>query len=262
MRDPGTTTDAGISPGDSRIASTAPQQPPHWGFLATALWSVLIAAIYATAQIGTILALADWSSLADHSFGALLSSGVGKGYSLALASIVTAIACCGSILAIVRLKRYALVREYLGLKPVAPMTMLKWIGLFGVIEIVTTLILAWIDLPIDNDFIVAIYKEAHPVWMLWLALVVAVPLCEEVVFRGFLLTGFAASFLRPSGAVLVTSGLWTALHTQYDAVGLTVVFSLGLLFGAARLRTGSLLVPLVLHIIENFLATVVAVIGG
>jgi membrane protease YdiL (CAAX protease family) len=262
MTEPGVTSDDGVLPGDGPTAGAAPQQAAHWGFLATVLWAVVIAAAYATAQIGTILALADWSKLADRSFGELFGSGGSKGYSLALANIVTAIVCCGSIVVIVRLKRHARISEYLGLTPVALGTMLRWIGLFIVIEIAATLILSWLDLPIDNDFIIAIYKEAHPAWMLWLALVVAIPLCEEIVFRGFLLPGFAASFLRPSGAVLVTSALWTALHTQYDAVGLTVVFSLGVLFGVARLRTGSLIVPLALHMLENLLATTIAVIGS
>lgn len=255
---PGTTMDKGVLPGDG----TPPQQGAHWGFVATSLWAVVISATYAAAQFGTILALADWSHLADRNFGALLGSGASKGYSLALASIVTTVVCSGSIVAIVRLKRHARVSEYLGLTPVALGTMLRWIGLFVVIEIATTFVLAWLDLPIDNDFIMAIYKEAHPVWLLWLALVVAIPLCEEIVFRGFLLPGLAASFLRPSGAVLVTSALWAALHTQYDAVGLTVVFCVGALFGIARLRTGSLIVPLALHMIENSLATAIAVIGG
>lgn len=41
------------------------------------------------------------------------------------------------------------------------------------------------------------------------------------------------------------------LHTQYDAYGVGVAFVFGLLYGAARVATGSLVVPLVLHGLNN-----------
>jgi hypothetical protein len=211
-------------------------------------------------MIGTTLA-AEWLP-ADHSLAQRMIPEAAKSYSFCLASLVTTFVCCGVIVAIIRLKKHATVREYLCLKPVAFMTLLKWIGFFVVVQSVVSLVLTWFNLSIDDDLMAEIYKNASPAWMLWLTLIVAIPLFEEIFVRGFLLTGLAASFLRPRGAVLVTTGLWTALHIQYNAVGLAVVFCLGLLFGAARIRTGSLLVPIGLHMMENVLAMAATATGS
>jgi membrane protease YdiL (CAAX protease family) len=152
--------------------------------------------------------------------------------------------------------------QYLCLKPVAFTTLLKWIGLFVLVYVAAVLVLIWLDLSIGNDFMSTMYLNTKPVWMLWLAVVVAVPLFEEVFFRGFLLTDFASSFMRPIGAVLVTTTLWTALHTQYDAAGIAVVFCMGLLLGIARIRTGSLMVPLGIHALENMVAMGAVAVAG
>jgi len=253
MTEPSATSDEGVSPGsDNRSPQAA-----RWGFWATVAWALLVAAIFIVVQTGTILAAAEWfpANPADRNLAQSMISGATKAYSFPLANVLTTIVCCGSIIAIVRLKKDAIVREYLCLKPVALVTMLKWTGLFVVATVATESILIWLDLPSDNDFTSTVYANAQPNWMLWLALVVAVPLFEEMFFRGFLLTGFASSFLGPIGAVLVTTGLWAALHTQYGVTGIAVMFCFGLLLGAARMRTGSLMVPLGLHALENLLAT-------
>jgi len=81
-------------------------------------------------------------------------------------------------------------------------------------------------------------------------------LCSRSIFPRLPAQGFAASFLGPIGAVAATSGLWAVLHTQYGLYDIAIIFCLGLLFGAARLVTGSLFVPLTLHAVTNLLATV------
>jgi uncharacterized protein len=261
MMEPGATSDGDVLPGDSGLPAAQPQAA-HWGFSATALWALMIAALYVATQLGTVLAIADWfpANPADRSFTQLINSGMDKGYSFALANLVTAIVCCPAIVVIARLKKGAVAREYLCLRPVAAKTLLRWVGLFIVFTAAIDFSFAWLDEPPGRDFMSAIYKEARPVWMLWLTLIVAAPLFEEMLFRGFLLTGLAASFMRPVGAVTVTAALWAAIHLQYSAVGIAIVFCLGLLLGAARIRTGSLIVPLTLHALQNLLATVAAAI--
>ena len=258
MTEQGATSDGGVLP-DSNGGSP---QTALWGFWATVAWALLVAAIFITVQTGTVLAVGAWiaTNSADRSFAQLMSSGIGKGYSFSLATFLTTITCCASIVAIVRLKKGAVLREYLGLKPVTVRAMLKWLGLFLVVVGISDFGLMWFDEPLGKDFMSDIYANAKPVWMLWLALIVAAPLFEEMFFRGFLLTSFAASFMRPTGAVIVTAVLWAAMHLQYNLIGIAVVFCLGLVLGAARMRTGSLMVPLVFHALENLLATVAAAI--
>jgi membrane protease YdiL (CAAX protease family) len=75
-------------------------------------------------------------------------------------------------------------------------------------------------------------------------------------FRGFLFAGIGATPLGVPGAILLTAGLWAALHMQYDLYDMSSVFLLGLLFGTARYRTGSLWPSLSMHMFANLVATV------
>ena len=80
------------------------------------------------------------------------------------------------------------------------------------------------------------------------------PIAEEWFFRGFLL----ALIGRKAGvtvAVLATSVLFTALHSvSGPSLGALQIFTDGLFFAVARLRTGSLYVPIVCHVVGNTIA--------
>ena len=84
-------------------------------------------------------------------------------------------------------------------------------------------------------------------------MVIAAPLFEEVVFRGFLF-----SMLRTRAGVvasaIATAALWSIVHVQYDALELSYIFALGLLLAWARARTDSLAAPIALHAAVNLLA--------
>lgn len=106
-------------------------------------------------------------------------------------------------------------------------------------------------------FVVEAYKTArgsHTVVIFVLALVVAAPLMEELLFRGFLLPGYAASKLGPVGAVALTSIAWAAMHVQYELFYIVQIFILGCVFGWLRLRSGSTTLTLILHGVVNMVA--------
>jgi uncharacterized protein len=108
-------------------------------------------------------------------------------------------------------------------------------------------------------FMVDVLKTAQndgALWLLVFAFCVAAPLTEELLARGFLYRGWSESFLRPLGAILLSSAVWTAMHMQYNWYFLAQVFSIGLLFGFLRYRSNSLLLPVILHGINNLAATV------
>ena len=86
--------------------------------------------------------------------------------------------------------------------------------------------------------------------------VVAAPIGEEFMFRGFLFRGWAGSPLGVTGTIVVTSAIWAAIHVQYDWFGIGQVFCLGLLFGWVRARSGSLLLTMMMHALCNIAATV------
>ena len=84
------------------------------------------------------------------------------------------------------------------------------------------------------------------------------------MFRGFLHQGLAGSFLKPAGAVITTALRWALIHIQYDLYGIVTIGLAGLLLGTARVQTGSLFCPILLHALMNLVATTQAayVVGG
>jgi len=62
--------------------------------------------------------------------------------------------------------------------------------------------------------------------------------------------------LRPAGAILLSSTVWTLMHLQYNWFFLAQVFSIGLLLGYLRYLSNSTWLPVILHGLNNLAATV------
>ena len=95
---------------------------------------------------------------------------------------------------------------------------------------------------------------------MWAALVIAAPVGEEIVFRGFLYRGWAQTPRAVWPAIVVISVLWAVIHTQYDWFGVFQIFLIGLLLGWIRWRSGSTLLTIGLHALINTWATVQTII--
>ena len=239
-------------------------RPARWGFWGTLLWGVLIAFVFVVLQVSIMIIILmtqdRYSSPAG--FEQAFISAVTDGYILSVVTFATTIVGTGLVIGIIKLKKNTVLKDYLCIRPVPFTTMLKWIGILAVFIALANLLSLTLDRPLVTEFMAAIYASANPMWMLWVALIIAAPLFEELFFRGFLYQGFAASFMGPAGAVFVTSGLWASIHTQYDTYDKMVIFCLGLLLGAARVHTGSLLAPLGLHAVGNLESTLEAALLG
>lgn len=223
---------------------------PLWGPGATIAWSLLVVCAFVSLQFAALFGLAAVGYVADP-----------DGYDgtlLACASLVTGILCTALIVGIVKLKRGSSVADYLRLKPVSAGTLFKWLALTFALIAVADFITVSTGRPVVPEFMQKAYATADPPWLFWIALVIAAPLFEEVFFRGFLFSGLASSVLRPAGAIVLTAAVWAVIHLQYDAYEIGLIFCLGLVLGAARLATGSLAAPLVMHATMNFVATVQA----
>src|SRR5262249_27594114 len=81
--------------------------------------------------------------------------------------------------------------------------------------------------------------------------VVVAPVAEELIFRGAAFTGLARTSLGASGAIAVTAAIFAMLHLQYGSEALAFLLVDGLFYGLARAKTGTVVVPLVCHIIGN-----------
>jgi membrane protease YdiL (CAAX protease family) len=75
------------------------------------------------------------------------------------------------------------------------------------------------------------------------------PLAEERLFRGFLLPRLAAAW-GSLASILLSAALFALFHPHYSLF-VPVVFLYGCVFAWARLRTGGLTVPVLLHMMVN-----------
>ncbi|MBI3563338.1 MAG: CPBP family intramembrane metalloprotease [Gammaproteobacteria bacterium] len=107
-----------------------------------------------------------------------------------------------------------------------------------------------------GDFMLQAYHSAKYLPLLWFAVVISAPLFEEILFRGFLYAGLSRSWLGHSGTILVTAAGFALVHLQYAWPEMLVIFCFGVLLGVARWRSGSVLLPILLHALNNFTATV------
>ena len=96
-------------------------------------------------------------------------------------------------------------------------------------------------MPLVPDTAIDAYRGAGSLVAYWAALVIAAPLYEELLFRGFLFKGIERSRL----------GGWTALHTQYRGYQIVPIVIHGLYYGWARWKTGSTGLAVLLHAIAN-----------
>ncbi|OBX84735.1 hypothetical protein A9306_00120 [Moraxella atlantae] len=101
--------------------------------------------------------------------------------------------------------------------------------------------------------------SAQPFWWLVVAMVIAAPIYEELMFRGFMWTALAQSTVKGRklgawGASIITSVIFALIHLQYGAVEMLGIVALGMLFAVARAKTGALYLPITLHIANNAMA--------
>jgi membrane protease YdiL (CAAX protease family) len=94
--------------------------------------------------------------------------------------------------------------------------------------------------------------------MFWLVLCVTAPVAEEIIFRGFLMRGWSESKIGKVAALLLTTVIFGAIHTQYNIYGMGVVAGLGLMFGITRLRTGSTVLAIIMHSAWNLSVGLIA----
>lgn len=80
------------------------------------------------------------------------------------------------------------------------------------------------------------------------------PALEEIVFRGLLFALLLRTPLQGWGTVVVTAALWSVLHWDYSLLVVSVIFVGGLILGTARLRTGSVLLLIFMHMLWNLFA--------
>lgn len=93
-------------------------------------------------------------------------------------------------------------------------------------------------------------------------LVVVVALAEETIFRGYLLLRFQGLKLLPVGAALLSAFIFSLGHGYEGSSGVVTVGTMGLVFALVYLWRGSLVAPIVMHFLQDFISIVIPAVLG
>jgi membrane protease YdiL (CAAX protease family) len=174
---------------------------------------------------------------------------------LAFATMLGVPAAVGLCVLFARLRRGPTLRDYLALRNFGWGDLGLGVGLMVGLHLLSGLAQVWLQHP-ENAEMLHAYESATWPAFLWVAIIFAAPVQEELLFRGFMYRGLAASRLGWLGATLIGSAGWTLLHVQYDWLEMLTIFLLGLILGWLRHRSGSIWLPMMIHSLNNLAATV------
>jgi len=236
----------------TNIDSLKAAPPKPWGIIATALWVLLSALIF---FVASTVALALWTG------GRLdRSQDLGSNEPLLWSLVMVAWTVVQvEVLAWGARRRGWQAADYLGWivpnRRDAAVTLAVFVALILAFDALNYLL----SIDLVPPFQINIYRsarEAGGLVILWITIVVAAPLGEEIMFRGFLYRGWARSPRAVVPAVVVISALWAIIHVQYDWFAILQLFLLGLVLGWARWRSGSTMLTFAMHALNNTWAMV------
>ena len=250
-------TDAGIVPAAPVRAS--------WGAAATIAFTVMILVAFVIVQ--SVLAIPYVlvrAFAAGGDVGESVANVAGTldkdGLFLALSEIFTAPLVIGLTLLVAWLRKGPAIRDYFAVRRVPGPVILRWLlytAVFAALLEVSSVLAGQPSVP---DWMKDIWRSAAFLPLLLFAIVVVAPVVEELLFRGFFYEGLHRSRLGPVGTLVLASLIWTAIHMQYGWFHLGQVFATGVVLGVARLATGSIVPPVLMHALLNVTASVQAAI--
>ena len=236
-------------------AVTPPGPMPPWGFYETIGWGMLAFVAWFVAQTVVVIGLVAWQEAIEPGSSDLAKM-MNDAFSLAVITIVTGPVWIGVPALAARWRRWS-VRDYMALVPPRRRELIFSIALLLIVLVATDLSSYALGRDVIPQFMIEAYTSARTptaMVLLFIAIVIVAPICEETMFRGFLFRGLSATRFGAPGSVLLTAAAWSLMHVQYDWFVIAQIFLLGLMFGWLRWASGSTLLTMVLHFIANLSA--------
>lgn len=104
------------------------------------------------------------------------------------------------------------------------------------------------------DIMLNIMQTTDYIWLLVLSICIVAPIFEELVFRGFIFARLQRSVLGKSGALILTSLIFTLIHSQYQGIELFALFTFAILLGLIRIKTNNIKYCILIHALNNTLS--------
>jgi membrane protease YdiL (CAAX protease family) len=98
--------------------------------------------------------------------------------------------------------------------------------------------------------------NGRPELVLAFILVVIVAIAEETIFRGYLLLRFEGAGLRPAASIVLSALVFSLGHGYEGSAGVVSVGVMGAIFAIVYLWRKSLVAPMTMHFLQDFIAIV------
>lgn len=230
-----------------------------WGVVRVVSYSALISACYLGAGVVSVIGVGIADALTDPGIDiqAWAARAGSDGFILGVSTLAAAVTCIPLVRWLVG-RREAEPWSYLGFRPCSVRSLLGACAAMGLFVAVSDGLTLALGRPVVPEFSTLTYASARSHVLLWTAFVVAAPLVEEVIFRGFFLSTLRSLRLPDVASALLVSLMWAAVHVQYDLYGMATILAMGLLYAAVRIRLDSLLPTIAMHGLTNAVAFVQA----
>ena len=162
--------------------------------------------------------------------------------------------CTLLILVTVRLWKRSQTNAFLGLTRPSWRQALIWLGAFLALGLGNAPLAAPFP-TFRTDFMTQVIGSTTNMWWLVLGVGVMAPLFEEFLLRG-LLYGTLRHTVDEHAGVAVAAGVFALMRMQYDVAVMMLILPMGIVLGYARSRSGSIWVPVMLHMLNNLITVV------
>ena len=157
--------------------------------------------------------------------------------------------CTLLIVLTVRWWKRGLTAQFLGLRMPHWKQALLWLGVFVLLGLAIELLAHFVPAFRTNFMEQVIASTSNIAWLI-LGVGIIAPVFEEFLLRG-LLFGSMRHMFEEHTTVALTAGVFALMHMQYDAAVMLLILPMGVVLGYARSRSGSILVPILLHTVNN-----------
>ena len=230
-----------------------PARPWTWVWILAS--SAAVALVYLAAQVAAVVAVAVWKIATTPGFDAeKWGARVESDGAVLSAATVTGAAVCIPLVRWLAGRREPAPWRFLGFRPVGWREILLACGAAGLFIAISDPLNVWLGRPLVPPFMLKAYATVGVPVLLFLAVAIAAPLTEELLFRGFLFGALRARGLGPGATIAATSVLFALIHTQYDVWDMSLVFVMGLLFAGARAQFNSIIPSMAMHGFVNGVA--------
>jgi membrane protease YdiL (CAAX protease family) len=246
---------------ESEVASfedtTASGSKRHWGPIVTlGQWLGAVVPLV----LGTLLSMVVWAAITPGvEVGELTSIDMSvvesDGALLAIYGVVSNFLVTAYLILVIRRTKIPVV-EYLALRWPSWRDLALGVALLAIFVPLADFVTQLSGRDVVPAFMTDTYATAKAAGLLPLyafSLIVAAPVAEEIMFRGFLFRGLAQGWGTAAG-ILIPAALFAMVHTQYELFLLVQILVIAVLFGWLRARSGSLLLTIVLHAMMNAFA--------